>query len=53
MRTTDPEPQPYRPLGEKVTKPSASPPTSMPKPNERGVVTDADGRMHTNLPLPK
>ena len=51
MRTTDPEPTPFRPLGEKVTP--KTPPAPPPKPNEHGIVTDKDGRMSTNLPPPK
>ena len=52
MRTPDdPDTQPFRPLGPKVTPPAP------PKPDEKriapGVVEGADGRWHTDLPLPK
>lgn len=53
MRTTDdlnPEP-PWKPLGEKVTPPA--PPAPEPKCIAPGVVQDKDGRMRTDLPLPK
>ena len=48
MRSTDPDPQPMRPLGERVTpQPPNSPPTS-PKPTgPSGIVTDKDGRLRT------
>lgn len=49
MRTTDPDPKPFKPLGEKVIKPFSPPapaPTTKPQ-GSYGVVTDADGRMKT------
>ncbi len=53
MRTTDPDPKPFRPLGEKV--PRQAPPTT-PAPRRAqeytGIVVGPDGRLHTSLPLP-
>jgi len=51
MRTTDPDPTPMRPLGEKATpKPQPSPPTWQPKPGAPGIESDPSGRMRTNIP---
>ena len=53
MRTTDdlnPAP-PWQPLGERVTPPPL--PAADPKRIAPGIVEAADGRMHTDLPLPK
>jgi len=53
MKTTDPEPERFKGLGEKVVKPTAAP-APAPKPQGAyGVVTDENGRMRTtkdNLP---
>lgn len=47
MRTTDPDPQPFRPLGERVVK-APLPPPPAPKPvGPAGIVQDAQGRMST------
>jgi hypothetical protein len=48
MRSTDPDPQPFKPLGERATRqPTTSPPTS-PKPTgPSGIVVGPDGRMKT------
>ena len=51
MRTTDPDPQPFQPLGQKVTPPA--PPASAPKQIAPGILEGPDGRLSTNLPLPK
>lgn len=51
MRTTDPAPEPWKPLGERVLAPA--PPPVEPKRIAPGVLQDADGRFHTDLPLPK
>lgn len=51
MRTTDPAPEPWRPLGERVVRPA--PPAPAPRQVAPGVVQGADGRLYTNLPLPK
>ena len=51
-RTTDDlNPERFQPLGPKVTPPA--PPAPAPKQIAPGVVQDADGRLRTNLPLPK
>jgi hypothetical protein len=52
MRTTDPDPKPLGPiLGEKVQSPA------QPKPSDAhvapNIVRGADGRLRTDLPLPK
>jgi hypothetical protein len=49
MRTTDPEPQPIRPLGEKVTKPASAPiPSDKPLSGAAsGIVVGPDGRLRT------
>lgn len=51
MRTTDPDPHPFQPLGQKVTPPAPPPPA--PKRIAPGVVKGTDGRLSTDLPLPK
>lgn len=54
MRTTDPDPTPFRPLGEKVTKPAPAPASSSPAPRgPSGLVTDADGRIRTTEHKPR
>lgn len=52
MRNTDdPNPPPWRPLGERVTPPTPpSPPTWKPKPNSPGIEIAPDGKMRTNIP---
>ena len=53
MRTTDPDPKPLGPvLGEKV-RPAPAPRPQPAPPATPGVHRDADGRLYTNLPLPK
>lgn len=53
-RTTDPDPQPFQPLGEKVAPKKPADPEWVPVPDspnvERNVVT---GRVRTAIPLPK
>lgn len=51
MKTTDPDPKPFQPLGQKVTPPAPAVPD--PKQIAPGVLQRSDGRMYTNLPLPK
>lgn len=51
MRSTDPDPKPFRPLGDRVEKPKGAAPA--PVPIAPGVVRDPDGKYRTNLPLPK
>lgn len=52
MRTTDDlNPERFQPLGEKVQRPAPPPPE--PKQVAPGVIKGADGRLSTNLPLPK
>jgi hypothetical protein len=51
-RTTDDlNPERFQPLGPKV----APPPPRAPQPKQiaPGIVRNPDGRLHTNLPLPK
>lgn len=52
MRDTEPPPPPWRPLGERVPREAPAPP---PKPREvaPGIIKGEDGRLSTNLPLPK
>lgn len=52
-RTTDDlqDKEPWRPLGEKVTPPA--PPAPEPKQIAPGVLQGPDGRLSTNLPIPK
>lgn len=53
MRTNEPDPQPWRPLGEKVTPPAPPPPPSKPVPGATsGIVTGPDGRMQTTRHIP-
>ena len=52
MRTTDPEPRPFQPLGQRVT-PQTVAPEPAPKQVAPGIVQGSDGRLYTNLPLPK
>ena len=54
MRNNDPEPTLQRPLGERVTKQTpSSQPTWRPKPDAPGIEISSDGKVRTNLPLPK
>ena len=55
MRTTDPEPERFKGLGEKVQKPAPAPASSSRKPQgPYGVVTLPDGTMRTTRDsLPK
>jgi len=51
MRTTDPDPRPFKPLGEKVTPPPLpSGPTWKPKPGAPGIEINSDGKLRTNIP---
>lgn len=53
MKTTDPDPQPFRPLGEKVPKPAPAPRpewTQVPG-APKGVEQDKDGRMRNTPDL--
>lgn len=52
MRTTDDlnPPEPWRPLGERV---KAAPPPPKEREVAPGVIQGTDGRLRTNLPLPK
>ncbi len=56
MRDIDPK-EPWRPLGERVTKPSnttKSEPEWKPVEGTKGTVEQhRDGKLRTNLPLPK
>lgn len=55
MRTNDsPDPQPWRPLGERVQRaPAPKAPDWTPRPDAPHIEQDKSGRMRTNLPLPK
>jgi hypothetical protein len=53
MRTTDPEPERFKGLGERVTKPAPAP-AAPPKPQGKsGIVTDEKGRMSTTTHIPR
>lgn len=48
MRTTDPDPRPFQPLGEKVPRPAPAAPKPVPVPGAAsGIVKGPDGRMQT------
>lgn len=51
MRTTDPDPRPFQPLGQRITP--SSPPAAKPAQIAPGILRGPDGRLSTNLPLPK
>ncbi len=53
MRTNEPEPEPWRPLGEKVTPPAPAPrqPVYQPLEHDKRIERGPDGRLRTNLPL--
>lgn len=53
MRTTDSDPKPYGPLGERVIKPVPVKPEWTPKPGSPGIEQNAKGELRTNIPLPK
>ncbi len=56
MRNTDPDPPPWKPLGEKVAKPAPAPASPVWKQvpgAAKGIEEGADGKLRTNLPLPK
>jgi hypothetical protein len=48
VRTTDPEPERFKGLGEKVQKPAPAPASSSQKPQGKsGIVTDENGMLKT------
>jgi hypothetical protein len=51
MRNTDPDPEPFRPLGEKVVREQPKQ-EWWPLPHNPGVEVDARGRVRTKPPLP-
>ena len=51
MKTTDPEPERFKGLGEKVVKPKPAPAPQRPE-GKSGIVTDKDGRMSTTSHKP-
>lgn len=54
MRTTDPEPQPFQPLGETVVKkPEPKRQEWKPLPHNPGVYERPDGKLSTGPELPK
>jgi hypothetical protein len=55
MRSIDPEPTPFQPLGDRVKKPDPTPRpqwTQVPG-APKGVEQDKDGRMRNEQPTPK
>lgn len=50
MRTTDPEPRPCIPVGERVIPPTSPKPEWTPKPGSPGVEQNAKGELRTNIP---
>jgi hypothetical protein len=52
MRTTDPDPVPFKPLGEKVEKARPAPPVLNQPVGKSGIVTDADGKIRTTSHRP-
>lgn len=55
MRSIEPDPEPWRPLGHPIVKPSKTEPASatVPLPGSPGIERAPDGKLSTNLPLPK
>lgn len=54
MRTTDPDPKPLGPVvGERVQRPAPATPTHQPVPSTPHIERGPDGRLRTNLPLPR
>jgi hypothetical protein len=54
VRTTDPDPPPFQPLGERVVKrPEPKRQEWKPLPDNPHIVERPDGKLSTNLPLPK
>ena len=49
MRTTEPDPEPFKGLGEKVTKPAPAPASPFPAParGPYGIVTGPGGKLRT------
>lgn len=52
MRTTDPEPERFKGLGERVTKPAPAP-ASPPKPQGKSGIVEENGRMRTTTHIPR
>jgi hypothetical protein len=53
MRTTDPEPEPFNPLGEKLNRnPPDSGPEWKPRPGSPGIYENRDGKVRTDMPTP-
>lgn len=55
MRSTDPDPKPFGPLGERVQRPTQAPaatPAQKPQ-GPAGILTDSDGRMRTTTHKPR
>jgi hypothetical protein len=54
VRTTDPDPAPWQPLGERVQKTTPASPAPAQAPGAApGILRGPDGKLRTNLPLPK
>jgi hypothetical protein len=51
-RTTDPDPQPMKPLGEKVTPAPPPAPEWKPKPGSPGIEVNKRGELRTNIKGP-
>jgi hypothetical protein len=52
MRNTDPEPERFKGLGEKVTKPAPAPASSSPKPQGPSGIVSQDGMLKTTSHKP-
>lgn len=55
MRSIDQEPEPFKPLGHPIEKPAKAvpAPTTTPLPGAPHIQRGPDGKLSTNLPLPK
>jgi hypothetical protein len=58
MKTTDPDPNPFRPLGDRVVPPKPNEPEWKPYRDRdgnpcRGVEVNSEGKIRTAIPLPK
>jgi hypothetical protein len=55
MRTNEPDPPPWKPLGSPIAKPASAPasPLWKPVPGSPGIEQHRDGQLRTDLPLPK
>ena len=49
----EPEPPPWKPLGDRVVRPPPSPPVWQPLHHAPCIEVNRQGQLRTNLPLPK